>query len=142
MLTEKNLYTCPKETIFFQMKKCLQLLLHFQIQLCMLYAAHSAIRKVIYDVIIEKRFFSFYIFVYSQPSFVTHLQRDFYIVPDHIISFFFFLVWITFDIFHMLFWQPFSVMDIQNSLKHSFDKAFLPKYKTNCYMFKSNKRSV
>ena len=57
----------------------------------MRYAAHSAIRKVIYGVIIEKRFFSFYIFVYSQPSFVTHLQRYFYIVPNHIISYFSFL---------------------------------------------------
>ena len=38
-------------------------------------------------LVIAKLFFSIYIFFYSQPAFVFHLLRDFYIVHDHVLAF-------------------------------------------------------
>ena len=38
-------------------------------------------------LVIAKLFFLIYIFFYSQPAFVFHLLRDFYIVHDHVLAF-------------------------------------------------------
>lgn len=62
----------------------------------MLYATHNTIKEVMNDLIILKWFSSFRIFSCTQPSFVFHLQINFYIVHDHTVSFF---LWIVFDIF-------------------------------------------
>ena len=56
-----------------------------------IYAAHNTFKKVMQDLIFVKCFFLCYkIFLCPQITFVFHLQRDLFIVLEHIVAFFFF----------------------------------------------------